>query len=188
MRPWFTRRRCPVDASDRRLIRADSSWRLTSAPAAKKLSEMNRYGRQLMRQMQQSDPARFASLPDPDQHFTIVGEQLAVEIEQLAQSIAGPDRPGETYLEKVGRLNMARLAADARAPGAPVRRDRLRRGRVRAQARVWAAGTRASDAPVRRDHRRLVRDRAGPGPMWSRLSPRPILALLGKRRPRLVHA
>jgi hypothetical protein len=113
MRPWFTRRRCPVDASDRRLIRADSSWRLTSAPAAKKLSEMNRYGRQLMRQMQQSDPARFASLPDPDQHFTIVGEQLAVEIEQLAQSIAGPDRPGETYLEKVGRLNMARLNAES---------------------------------------------------------------------------
>jgi hypothetical protein len=113
MRPWSTRRRCPVDASERRLIRADSSWRLTSAPAAKKLPEMNRYGRQLMRQMQQTDPTRFASLPDPEQHFVMLGDQLAVEIQQLAQSIAGPDRPGETYLEKVGRLNMARLNAES---------------------------------------------------------------------------
>jgi hypothetical protein len=113
MRPWFARRRCPVDASDRRLIPADSSWRLTSAPVSKKLSQMNRYGRRLMRQMQETDPTRFASLPDPEQHFTMLGEQLGVEIEQLAQSIAGPDRPGETYLEKVGRLNMARLNAES---------------------------------------------------------------------------
>ena len=113
MRPWFARRRCPVGASDRRSIRAESSWRLTSPPVTKKLSQMNRYGRRLMRQMQQTDPTRFASLPDPDQHFTMLGEQLAVEIEQLAQSLAGPDRPGETYLEKVGRLNMARLNAES---------------------------------------------------------------------------
>ena len=113
MRPWFARRRCPVDAPGRRLIRADSSWRLTSILATKKLSKMNRYGRQLMRQMQQTDPTRFASVPDPEQHFTMLGEQLAVGIEQLAQSIAGPDRPGETYLEKVGRLNMARLNAES---------------------------------------------------------------------------
>jgi hypothetical protein len=113
MRPRFARRRCRVDASERRLTRADNSWRLTSTPAAKKLPEMNRYGRQLMRQMQQTDPTRFASLPDPEQHFTMLGEQLGVEIEQLAQSIAGPDRPGETYLEKVGRLNMARLNAES---------------------------------------------------------------------------
>ena len=33
------------------------------------------------------------------------------DIEELAEELAGPDRPGETYLEAVGRLTNARLTA-----------------------------------------------------------------------------
>lgn len=113
MRHRPARRRCPLDAHASRTTRADSSLRLTSGSLTERLLSMNRYGRRLMRQMQQTDPARYQSLPDPERHFTIMGEQLAVEIEQLAHTIAGPDRPGETYLQKVGRLNMARLNAES---------------------------------------------------------------------------
>ena len=44
--------------------------------------------------------------------FTELGEQAAVEIEELQMQLAGPDPVGEGYLEKVGRLNAARMQAE----------------------------------------------------------------------------
>ena len=40
------------------------------------------------------------------------GEQAESQVQQLAATLAGPDQPGEEYLQKVGRLNMARLQAE----------------------------------------------------------------------------
>ena len=74
---------------------------------------MNRYGTQAMRHWQQTDPARYQQIPDPETFFTELGERVESEIQALATAIAGPDRPGETYMEKVGRLNMARLDAES---------------------------------------------------------------------------
>ena len=74
---------------------------------------MNRYGTQAMRHWQQTDPARYQQIPDPETFFTELGEQVESEIQALADAIAGPDRPGETYMEKVGRLNMARFNAES---------------------------------------------------------------------------
>jgi hypothetical protein len=39
--------------------------------------------------------------------------ELEAEIQTLAASIAGPDQPGETYQQKVGRLTMARRDAES---------------------------------------------------------------------------
>ncbi len=74
---------------------------------------MNRYGAQAMRHWQQTDPARYNAIPDPEAFFTALGAQVESEIQALAAAIAGPDRPGESYLEKVGRLNMARFNAES---------------------------------------------------------------------------
>ena len=44
--------------------------------------------------------------------FGELGERAENQIQQLQDQLAGPDPPNETYLEKVGRLNMARLQAE----------------------------------------------------------------------------
>jgi len=73
---------------------------------------MNRYGRQAMRHWTQFDPERVAAIADPEAFFTALGEEVMQEIEIRSRALEGQDRPGETYLEKVGRLNMARFTAE----------------------------------------------------------------------------
>ena len=75
---------------------------------------MNKYGRLAMSHWQKTDPDRYQQIPDPAAFFTELGDRAEIEIQQLQDAIAGRDRPGETYLEKVGRLNMARLQAEER--------------------------------------------------------------------------
>lgn len=74
---------------------------------------MNRYGARAMRHWQQSDPQRFQAIADTTAFFTALGEQVEQEIQERMAALAGPDRAEESYLEKVGRLNMARTAAES---------------------------------------------------------------------------
>ena len=55
---------------------------------------------------------RYATIADPQTFFQELGEQAETQIQELAARLAGPDQPGEEYLQKVGRLNMARLQAE----------------------------------------------------------------------------
>ncbi|GAB3866523.1 hypothetical protein GCM10029963_78970 [Micromonospora andamanensis] len=48
----------------------------------------------------------------PEQLLLDFGEQAAQQIEELARNLAGPDPAGEGYLDKLGRLNQARMAAE----------------------------------------------------------------------------
>lgn len=73
---------------------------------------MNSYGRRAQRHWAQTDPARYATIEDPENFFTDLGDQVQQEIQQHARQLEGSAPPGETYLEQVGRLNMARLAAE----------------------------------------------------------------------------
>jgi hypothetical protein len=57
-------------------------------------------------------PGRYAQIPDPDTFFASLGEEVAQQIGDLMMDLAGDDPPGEGYLAKVGRLNMARLQAE----------------------------------------------------------------------------
>src|SRR5450755_1182427 len=59
-------------------------------------------------------PDRFQAIPENEREtfFADLGEQAAVEIEELQMRLAGPDPVGEGYLEKVGRLNAARMQAE----------------------------------------------------------------------------
>jgi hypothetical protein len=80
---------------------------------------MNKYGRLAIRHWQQTNPERFHAIPesDRDSFFQQLGERAEIEIQQLQNQLAGPDPRGESYLEKVGRLNMARLQAEERVLG-----------------------------------------------------------------------
>ncbi len=74
--------------------------------------KLNQYGRQAMQHWQRTDPERYARIEDPQSFFSDLGNQAAAQIQELSDSFAGQDQPGETYLEKTGRLNMARLRAE----------------------------------------------------------------------------
>jgi hypothetical protein len=73
---------------------------------------MNRYGAMAERHWRRWLPSRVAAMTDPEGFFSRLGREVEAQIEELAAELAGDDPPGEGYLEKLGRLNMARLRAE----------------------------------------------------------------------------
>jgi hypothetical protein len=74
---------------------------------------MNRYGQLLMGQWRRADPQRFSQIPNPEEFFGQKGMELETEIQTLASALAGPDQPGESYLDKTARLSTARFNAES---------------------------------------------------------------------------
>ena len=73
---------------------------------------MNRYGKHAEETWKMLAPTQYAQIPDPEVWFTTLGEEAETSVGELSVQIAGPDPEGETYLEKVGRLNAARTQAE----------------------------------------------------------------------------
>lgn len=73
---------------------------------------MNRYGARAQEYWQTFLPAEYATIADPESHFSELGERMGAQITSLALALAGDDPDGEDYLAKVGRLTMARLRAE----------------------------------------------------------------------------
>ena len=73
---------------------------------------MNDYGHLAMVHWRRWLPARYAAIQDPEVFFSTLGRQAENQVLDLAERLEGPDLPGETYLEKIGRLNMARMQAE----------------------------------------------------------------------------
>lgn len=73
---------------------------------------MNKYGAQARDHWSRVAPIRYAALPNPEEFFEVLGEQVQGQVDDLSQTIAGSDPAGETYLEKVGRLTMAQKQAE----------------------------------------------------------------------------
>ena len=73
---------------------------------------MNHYGLQARNHWARHLPGRYAALPDPETFFTDLGNQAARQISDLMVDLAGDDQPGEGFMRKQGRLNMARLRAE----------------------------------------------------------------------------
>ena len=74
---------------------------------------MNRYGRLARDHWKSTDPGRFSQIQDPDEFFSDLGETAESQIQDLWLQLAGPDPAvPENTLDKVGRLNMARLQAE----------------------------------------------------------------------------
>ena len=75
---------------------------------------MNKYAHMAAGHWERFLPDRWRAIPESERtaFFTGLGEQAAVQIEELQMRLAGPDPVGEGYLEKVGRLNAARSQAE----------------------------------------------------------------------------
>jgi hypothetical protein len=73
---------------------------------------MNQYGIQARQHWARWLPSRYKTIKDPETFFTELGMQTATQIADLMMDLAGDDPPGEDYLVKAGRLNMARLRAE----------------------------------------------------------------------------
>jgi hypothetical protein len=73
---------------------------------------VNRYGEMARSHWQTWLPQRYAAISDPDSFFSATGEEAARQVDELASQIAGPGQPGESYLERAGRLTAARSQAE----------------------------------------------------------------------------
>jgi hypothetical protein len=73
---------------------------------------MNRYGARAKKHWERWLPARYSQLEDPTEYFTRLGEEISDRVAELRDAIAGSDPPGEDFMAKVGRLNMARFDAE----------------------------------------------------------------------------
>jgi hypothetical protein len=74
---------------------------------------MNRYGRLAQRHWAKWRPNELRQIPDPEEFFTRLGLDVEAQVEELAATLAGDDPGGEDYLQKLGRLRMARLTAES---------------------------------------------------------------------------
>jgi len=71
---------------------------------------MNTYGRQAEQHMRRYLPGRFATIPDPENYFRELGEQVAEQILAVEGGLM-PAAPGEPWIDTVGRAKMARMMA-----------------------------------------------------------------------------
>lgn len=74
---------------------------------------MNRYGQMAWDHWRTWRPRMLSGIEDPQTFFSTLGQETEQEIDELAQQIAGPDRPGETTLQKTARLREARISAES---------------------------------------------------------------------------
>jgi hypothetical protein len=73
---------------------------------------MNRYGEMARSHWQAWLPQRYAAISDPDSFFSAIGEEAQSQIDELTGQLAGPGQPGESYLERAGKLTAARSQAE----------------------------------------------------------------------------
>ena len=77
----------------------------------------SRYAALARRHWERWLPERLAEIPEGerDSFFSTLGEEISQKVESLELELRGPDLPGESFMERVGRFNMARLQAEERA-------------------------------------------------------------------------
>lgn len=72
---------------------------------------MNEYGWMALGHWRRWLPQRYSQIEDPNSFFSTLGDQVATRIADLTLDLAGEDLPGETFMQKQGRLNNAALRA-----------------------------------------------------------------------------
>ncbi|WJZ68604.1 TnpV protein [Kocuria rosea] len=73
---------------------------------------MNKYGKFAQEAWKATAPAEYALIPDPQAWFESLGEEASIRVDDLMRQLAGPDPVGETFLEKLGRLNASKMQAE----------------------------------------------------------------------------
>lgn len=72
---------------------------------------MDEYGRMAHDHWIRWLPQRYSQIEDPNSFFSTLGEQVSTRIADLTLDLAGEDPPGETFMEKLGRVNNAKQRA-----------------------------------------------------------------------------
>ena len=73
---------------------------------------MNKYGKMARTHWEATAPSRVAELSNPESFFESMGLEIQAQVTNLAPMLAGSDRQGETFLQKVARLTAARRQAE----------------------------------------------------------------------------
>jgi hypothetical protein len=71
-----------------------------------------KYARMAEQHWRRWRPSQVAEMADPSSFFLELGAEAASQISDLTFELAGDDPPDETYMRKLGRLQMARLRAE----------------------------------------------------------------------------
>lgn len=72
---------------------------------------MGRFEQAARQAWQELAPTAVAEMADPNQFFRELEKEAEAAWTELAAQLAGPDSPGETYFQRVGRLEAAKLQA-----------------------------------------------------------------------------
>ena len=73
---------------------------------------MNRYGVMAQRHWARWLPRQYAAIGDPESFFTMLGEEAARQIDDLADEFAAETGQDNSYLARVGQLVAARAIAE----------------------------------------------------------------------------
>ena len=73
---------------------------------------MNTYGKFAQDSWKMLAPTQYKLMVNPEEWFTNLGKEAENAVGDLSVKIAGQDVQGESYLEKVGRLNAAKTQAE----------------------------------------------------------------------------
>ncbi|RNG26126.1 hypothetical protein [Streptomyces botrytidirepellens] len=73
---------------------------------------MNHYGAQMMEFWERERLPEYQEIRNPEEHFTQVGEEIALAVESRARALAGTAPSQEGYLARLKRLNTARFQAE----------------------------------------------------------------------------
>ncbi|MHA7177949.1 TnpV protein [Arthrobacter sp. Sr24] len=73
---------------------------------------MNTYGKFAQDTWKMLAPRQYELIVNPEEWFTNLGKEAENAVGDLSVKIAGKDLQGESYLEKVGRLNAAKTQAE----------------------------------------------------------------------------
>jgi hypothetical protein len=73
---------------------------------------VNKYGAMARSHWARWLPQQYAAISDPDSFFSMIGQEAARQIDELATELAGDGEPEEDYLARAGRLTAARSQAE----------------------------------------------------------------------------
>ncbi len=73
---------------------------------------MNRFGRFALEAWSTLAPTALSQIPDPQTHFSALGEQAFSAWADLWPQLVEPDVPGEDTFAKVGRIEAAKMQAE----------------------------------------------------------------------------
>lgn len=72
---------------------------------------MNMHGQHAMETMKNHDPKSFSEIEDPETYFSNLGKQIENQIGNMMESLIPRHTVGQTTLEILGGINMAKMRA-----------------------------------------------------------------------------